>query len=137
MKWDWALEVWGPRVNAVAENTTFKLRVSGVVMNNPATARSLQLGLNNATNTDVLQELGWVVDTVVASDVAWVKATPALDLVTVTSSATGTRGATNVVLKFKTPNVDAVTGNFVCLSLPYGMRQLLARRGVTVTAEVS
>jgi hypothetical protein len=41
MKWDWALEVWGPRVAAVAEKTAFKLRVSGVVMNNPATARNI------------------------------------------------------------------------------------------------
>lgn len=78
--------------------------------------------MNNNTNVTVLQELGWVVDTVVAADTAWVKATPALDLTAVTATATGLRGSTNVVLSFKTPNVDAVVGNFVCLTLPYGMR---------------
>jgi hypothetical protein len=41
LKWDWALEVWGPRVGASAAKAEFKLRVSGVTMNNPATARNL------------------------------------------------------------------------------------------------
>ena len=131
LKWDWTLEVWGPRTNAQAKDTAFDLIVTGVTQNNAATAESFCLTFSNETlGAETYQEFGLVVDTVETT--AWVAVAP-FDVTKITASKLFVRGKTNVDIEFTlSATTGTVTngGDYVSVTFPSNWKSYISASSI-------